>query len=86
MFRTDAGNKLLGLERNPSVCFECDGLDFDTHAGWSVLIKGQAQELHGAEEVRSVAELPLHSWTAGKKEHWVRIVPREVTGRRIWNL
>jgi hypothetical protein len=27
----------------------------------------------------------LHYWTLGDKAHWIRIVPDEITGRRIWS-
>ena len=46
---------------------------------------GRAIELHDVDEVRAVAALPLRYWTLGDKSHWVRIVPEQVTGRRIWN-
>ena len=36
-----------------------------------------------AEELRQAAGLPLRFWALGEKPHWIRIVPREVTGRRI---
>jgi hypothetical protein len=29
--------------------------------------------------------MPLRYWTLGDKAHWIRIVPNEITGRRIWN-
>lgn len=83
VFRTDAGNKLRGLERSPSVCFEADGLNLDDQTGWSVLVKGWAAELTTAEDLRRAQDLPLRFWALGEKAHWVRITPREVTGRRI---
>lgn len=83
VFRTDAGSKLHGVDRSPSVCYEVDGLDLDDHTGWSVLVKGRAVELSSARELRQASELPLRLWSLGDKPHWIRIVPREVTGRRI---
>jgi hypothetical protein len=83
VFRTDSGSKLLGLRRNPMVCLEVDGFDFEAHTGWSVLLKGRASEVTDAAELRVVEELPLHFWTAGQKSHWMRITPTEVTGRRL---
>ena len=83
MFRTDAGSKLRGLDRSPSVCFEADGIDVHELTGWSVLVKGRAVELHGIDELRHAAELPLRFWAMGDKAHWIRIKPSEVTGRRI---
>jgi uncharacterized protein len=85
VFRTDPGSKLRGLLRSPAVCYQVDGIDARDATGWSVLVKGRAIELHDVDEVRAVAALPLRYWTLGDKSHWVRIVPEQVTGRRIWN-
>lgn len=83
VFRTDPGSKLAGLVKTPAVCYQVDGIDPAGHTGWSVLVKGRANEL-AAGELDLVAGLDLDYWTVGAKEHWVRIVPVEVTGRRIW--
>ena len=83
VFRTDPGSKLRGLDRSPWVCFEADSLDLDGHTGWSVLVKGRAAEVTGAEEKRRVSQLPLEFWALGEKSHWIRITPTEVTGRQI---
>jgi hypothetical protein len=85
VFRTDPGTKLRGLGRSPAVCFEVDGIDAGTATGWSVLVKGRAVEVHDPDDLRRLAGLPLQHWVLGDKAHWVRIVPTEVTGRRIWN-
>lgn len=85
VFRTDPGSKLRGLLRSPSVCYEVDGVDPGDATGWSVLVKGRAVELRDPDDLRRVAELPLRYWTLGDKAHWIRIVPTEVTGRRIWS-
>ena len=83
VFRTDPGSKLRGLDRSPSVCFEADQLDLEARTGWSVLVKGRAVEVTGADDLRRVEALPLRYWSVGEKAHWIRIVPAEVTGRRI---
>lgn len=83
VFRTDAGNKLRGLERSPAVCYEADGINLDDCTGWSVLVKGRAVDVTSPEELRRVEALPLRFWASGGKPHWVRIIPREITGRRI---
>jgi nitroimidazol reductase NimA-like FMN-containing flavoprotein (pyridoxamine 5'-phosphate oxidase superfamily) len=85
VFRTAPGTKLHGLVRSPSVCFEVDGIDPDTHTGWSVLVKGRAIVLRRPVALRQVAHLPLDPWTDSDKPDWVRITPDEVTGRRIWH-
>ena len=84
VFRTDAGSKLRGLVRSPTVCFEVDGADAATELGWSVMLKGKATELTAAADVASAMELPLHHWAHGEKTHWIRIDPFEVSGRRIY--
>jgi uncharacterized protein len=85
VFRTDAGDKLRGLTRSPAVCYQVDGIVPADATGWSVLVKGRAVEIYDSDEVRAVARLPLRHWSVGHKHHWVRILPAEVTGRRIWN-
>jgi nitroimidazol reductase NimA-like FMN-containing flavoprotein (pyridoxamine 5'-phosphate oxidase superfamily) len=82
-FRTDPGGKLASLAGTPAVCFEIDHIDAEARAGWSVLVKGRARQLHPAEQ-ESASALPLDYWTIGTKAHWIRIEPTEVTGRSIW--
>jgi nitroimidazol reductase NimA-like FMN-containing flavoprotein (pyridoxamine 5'-phosphate oxidase superfamily) len=84
VFRTDRGSKLRGLLRVPLVCFEVDGTDLDESTGWSVLVKGRAEELHQPDDLHRVSQLPLEIWAVGAKHHWIRIVPEQVTGRRLW--
>lgn len=83
VFKTNAGSKLRGLVRSPTVCFEADGFNHDEQVGWSVLVKGRAEEVRGPEETSRVEQLPLRIWTTGEKVHWIRIRPGDVTGRRI---
>ena len=83
VFRTERGEKLRGLDRSPSVCFEVDGFDAAASTGWSVLVKGRAREVTSAEEERRLLGLDLRYWSAGPKPRWIRIEPTEVTGRRI---
>ena len=84
VFRTERGGKLRGLDRSPSVCFEVDGYDVDTSTGWSVLVKGRAHTVTGAEEERHLLGLDLRYWSIGPKPLWVRIEPARVSGRRIY--
>ncbi|MEO5679603.1 MAG: pyridoxamine 5'-phosphate oxidase family protein [Acidimicrobiales bacterium] len=86
VFRAGSGGKVLGLGRSPSVCFQVDGIDVDQQTGWSVLVKGRATEQVTADDLRQVLSLPLRSWAVGVKDHWIRIRPDQVTGRRIQTL
>ncbi len=83
VFRTDPGTKLRGLSRSPAVSFEIDGFDTEDRRGWSVLVKGTAAHLERSQDLDRVRDVALPLWTVGEKGAWVRIAPREVTGRRI---
>jgi uncharacterized protein len=84
VFRTAAGSKLTAALRAP-VALEIDDLDETSRSGWSVVVKGWAEEItdqHGAA-VQALRELPLDPWATSEKPHWLRIVPRAITGRRL---
>ena len=80
VFRTAEGSKLLGITMNQDVAFEVDRYD-DSHAS-SVVLRGRARELEGAE-ADEAEKLPLHSWIATDKFSLVRIEPTEITGRHF---
>jgi nitroimidazol reductase NimA-like FMN-containing flavoprotein (pyridoxamine 5'-phosphate oxidase superfamily) len=78
VFRTGAGQKLEAL-RQAAISFQVDVVDPVHHRGWSVLIGGPAHEASHAE----VDHLHLESWAKGPKQHWIRLAPTELSGRRI---
>ena len=78
VFRSDPGAKLDAVELGP-VSFEVDEVDRVTRTGWSVLVTGTAH----VADLDEVDDLHLEAWVAGTKDHWVRIVPSSITGRRI---
>ena len=85
IFRTDEGLKLTLAERG-QVAFEVDGLDTEAREGWSVVIKGRAEEVtvHDQPALRErVSTLALYPWAEGDRGHWVRIRPNQISGRRI---
>lgn len=85
VFRTDEGLKLTLAERG-QVAFEVDGIDVEAREGWSVVIKGRAEEVtvHDSPELRErVSTLALYPWALGDRGHWVRIIANQVSGRRI---
>jgi nitroimidazol reductase NimA-like FMN-containing flavoprotein (pyridoxamine 5'-phosphate oxidase superfamily) len=83
LFRTEKGTKLRSLLDQPEVCFEIDGTDRELWSGWSVMVKGRAHEVLTAEDTAKAAQRELRYWAWGQKPHWVRIVPEQVSGRRI---
>jgi nitroimidazol reductase NimA-like FMN-containing flavoprotein (pyridoxamine 5'-phosphate oxidase superfamily) len=81
VLRTDEGTKLYAA-RNGPVAFECDGIDRIYHTGWSVLVLGDAEEVHDPHEIARLGRLPLSGWSPGPKPKWLRI-RGTITGRRI---
>jgi hypothetical protein len=81
--RTAAGPKLTAARRAP-VTLEVDAIDPARRTGWSVMVRGRAEEItaYDAEAVQQLRELPFSPW-AGDKPVWLRIRPSVVSGRRL---
>jgi len=89
VFRTDPGSKLHALNGDPldaaqisthaNASFQVDLIDPLHHTGWSVLIRGLAYETARPQ----AADQLIESWAPGDKDHWVRLVPSAISGRRI---
>jgi len=80
VFRTAPGTKLAELTIRPTVAFEIDGAVLGEL--FSVIVKGEARQLEGAE-IEAARRLPLDPWVPTTKEHFIRITPSWVTGRRF---
>jgi nitroimidazol reductase NimA-like FMN-containing flavoprotein (pyridoxamine 5'-phosphate oxidase superfamily) len=78
VFRSDPGTKLSAL-REQRISFQVDVIDPFHRTGWSVLVAGVACECTRAE----VGHLTVDPWAGGDKQHWIRVLPGRVTGRRI---
>jgi uncharacterized protein len=81
LFRTSEGTKLVSAAINNQVLFEAD--DHGVTEGWSVIVKGTARILHTGEEIDEAERAQLLPWTATVKQHYVRIRPLRITGRRF---
>jgi uncharacterized protein len=86
VFRTAAGTILNDVSLR-AVAFETDAIDPRTRSGWSVCVHGDGYDITDAidPESRRLRELPLDCWAPGEREHWYKVVPREVTGRRLYS-
>jgi nitroimidazol reductase NimA-like FMN-containing flavoprotein (pyridoxamine 5'-phosphate oxidase superfamily) len=83
VFRSAAGEKTGTAAMERPVAFEIDDYDTATCTGWSVLVKGTA-ELIDDDDPMALAAASLRPWaTATERNIWIRIVPNEITGRRI---
>jgi nitroimidazol reductase NimA-like FMN-containing flavoprotein (pyridoxamine 5'-phosphate oxidase superfamily) len=83
VFRTGAGTKLSAALAGGPVAIEADGVDADSGVAWSVVVKGQATALEPTQEVLDTIGPLLFPWETGRKDHFVRIVPGSVSGRRF---
>src|SRR5258708_5495248 len=65
------------------VAFEVDEFDVQAREGWSVLVQGPAHHLDSAEERDEALTAGVEPWPGGEREHFIRITPVRITGRRI---
>jgi len=84
VFRTAVDGKLRNAVMR-RVAFEVDGWDPDTGVGWSVVVKGTAQEVtHGIDPfAAALRERPVYPLAPGEREEWIAVYPSEVSGRRF---
>lgn len=81
LFRTAEGTKLVSTAINHNVVFEADG--HDDSQGWSVIVRGFSRILHADDEIALAEQAQLRPWVATDKQHYVRIRPMRVSGRRF---
>jgi uncharacterized protein len=81
LFRTAEGTKLVSAAINNRLLFEAD--EHNVSEGWSVIVKGTASTLRTDELLEEAERAQLLPWTATVKQHYVRVKPLAVTGRRF---
>jgi len=84
VFRTGPGTKLV-QSTETRVAFEVDEWNSATEVGWSVVLKGVAEEVTPgvdpfAAALRSRPVVPL---APGERDYWIAIYPATITGRRF---
>jgi nitroimidazol reductase NimA-like FMN-containing flavoprotein (pyridoxamine 5'-phosphate oxidase superfamily) len=83
VIRTAEGTVIDG-HSGEQVALEVDHIDEALCQGWSVLVRGPAHRVASPSELRRLQEeAAVWPWAGGEREVYVRIVPREVSGRRI---
>ncbi|HUH08612.1 MAG TPA: pyridoxamine 5'-phosphate oxidase family protein [Egibacteraceae bacterium] len=82
VFRTDYGGLLDAIHLSIAA-FEVDAIDPEYRTGWSVVVHGRAEEVWKPAELVPLRTLNLRPWAPGARDHYVRIFPRSITGRRI---
>lgn len=84
VFRTAPGTK-LGAAPSHKVAFEVDSVDPEARSGWSVVVQGVAEEMTDAPDGFSdgLRRAAAPVWAPGPKDHYLRIIPHLVSGRRF---
>ena len=83
VIRTAEGTIIDG-HADEQVALEVDHIDEALCQGWSVLVRGPAHRVtHPAELHRLQADAAVWPWPGGEREVYVRILPSQITGRRI---
>jgi nitroimidazol reductase NimA-like FMN-containing flavoprotein (pyridoxamine 5'-phosphate oxidase superfamily) len=66
------------------VAFEVDHLDYDTHTGWSVVVRGRAQPVNDPAEVHRLRQAwAPRPWADGSRNLHLRIPWTELSGRSL---
>ena len=81
VIRTAEGMKLAAAVLGKSVAFEADGLDTSNRTGWSVVVRGTAEEPEMIEDYLRSLDLEIEPWAKGTKSRFIVITPTSVTGR-----
>ena len=83
VIRTAEGSVIDG-HADEKVALEVDHIDEALCQGWSVLVRGAAHRVTHPAELRHLQDdAVLWPWAAGEREVYMRILPSQITGRRI---
>ena|ERR1700722_10750500 len=84
VFRTDPGTKLTAAPL-ARVAFEIDESEPSSRTGWSVVVQGFGEDITDSVDADSdeLLRLTVDPWVPGGRDHWIKIVPRSITGRRL---
>lgn len=88
VIRTEGGAKRAAVAR-AVVAFEVDRIDPERRAGWSVIVRGEGEEVPLDEvpalvhELRLADSVPPQPWASGIHKVWLRIRIDRLSGRRL---
>jgi len=63
--------------------YEIERLDPAGQSGWSVTAIGPSSEVTDSDELARLRTIGLRSWAPGEREHFIRISPIMLNGRRL---
>jgi hypothetical protein len=82
VIRTHPGT-MLSAAGHANVTFEVDEVDRRTRSGWSVLVRGLAEEVtsaHREELIERTRASGAQPWAPGEHGRWMRIIPQASAG------
>ncbi|MFI0447495.1 pyridoxamine 5'-phosphate oxidase family protein [Actinomadura sp. 6N118] len=82
IIRTSRTSRLATAVHDAVVAFEIDDYDAAARIGWSVVVIGKARGVTDPGDVITLRALALDSWGPGEREHYIRIHPQIISGRR----
>ena len=86
VIRTDGSGKLAAATRGAVVAFEADQLDHagqSGQSGWSVTAVGPSNAVTDPGELARLRTIGLTPWAPGERDHFIRISPVMLNGRRL---
>lgn len=84
VLRTSPYSVLGSHARGTILALEIDQFDYESQRGWSVMARGRAEAVTGAEELNHVRTVwDPQAWAAGQRNLYLRIRWSELTGRRL---
>ena len=82
-FRTSAGSVAAGAA-GTEAAFEIDNIDDVTAGGWSVLAVGELAAVTEPDRLHHLdASARSEPWAGGTRNHWMKLTPVRITGRRV---
>jgi nitroimidazol reductase NimA-like FMN-containing flavoprotein (pyridoxamine 5'-phosphate oxidase superfamily) len=92
VFRSGHGRKLWNVVASRPAALEIDGYEPDSEEAWSVVARGGTVLIDDPDQKARIDALRLQPWEPGTKDHYIRLIPRALTGRRfkvnppdLWN-
>ncbi len=80
----DLGEQECWAHLQETLAFEVDDFEPDMRRGWSVLVVGEARSIDDADELAEMRpQQRLEPWAPGSRNLFIRITPRQVTGRDL---
>jgi nitroimidazol reductase NimA-like FMN-containing flavoprotein (pyridoxamine 5'-phosphate oxidase superfamily) len=83
VIKTDPGGALAAATNHTVVAFEADEVDTATGQGWSVTAIGRSREVTESRDIARLRSIGLRSLEADGHEHFIRVTPGIVSGRRL---